>query len=358
MVQALACKLKVAVGGLMPTSPTQELRRNTRYKIRDGSIRLHHPVMPALNCILIDISEGGARCKMDTSSLDEFASTAWRQLMSSGKLINVEVLAPGLTQRCMIHADVRHIRLSDENALDFGLKFHKPDAMQMDAIQRSIRGYSRARERQPFDAAVETVQEKAPTSSTVMMKRSDSTRRLDAPVVSTPQKPKTLADAARHFWKGLTGKTHKPGTNYRGMKIGEILMRMGRITPKQAVDAYEKARAGKVKFGRYLVRQRLITPVELSRALSLQTGLPIVDLANVTVPDTVKSTFPLEMLKEYNFVPFNQFGLEVYIAVAQPLSKEVLKTLETECRLRLKVFLAYDEVIEAMQASAFFTPEE
>ena len=341
----------------MPTSPTQELRRNTRYKIRDGTIRLHHPVMPALNCILIDISEGGARCKMDTSSLDDFASTAWRQLMSSGKLISVEVLAPGLTQRCMIHSDVRHIRLSEENALDFGLKFHKPDTMQLDAIQRAIRAYSRHRDRQPFEAPVETIQEVPPTGSTVMMKRSDSTRRLDAPVISTPQKPKTLADAARSLWKGLTTPKHKPGTNYRGMKIGEILMRMGRITPKQAVEAYEKARSSKVKFGRYLVRQRLITPVELSRALSLQTGLPIVDLANVTLPDTVKTTFPLEMMKAHSFVPFNQFGLEVYIAVAQPLSKEVLKTLETQCRLRLKVFLAYDEVIEAMMASAFFSQE-
>ena len=63
------------------------------------------------------------------------------------------------------------------------------------------------------------------------------------------------------------------------------------------------------------------------------------------------------MMKAHSFVPFNQFGLEVYIAVAQPLSKEVLKTLETQCRLRLKVFLAYDEVIEAMMASAFFSQE-
>jgi hypothetical protein len=344
---------------------TQELRRSLRVKITNGMMRIHHPVMPPLTCTMLDISEGGARTRMDTSPLDDFASTAWRQLLGSGKLITVEIMAPGVSQRCMVHADVRHIRLGDNYQLEFGLKFHKPDAMQLDVIHRAIRAYSRNRERHPYQEATittedEPITDKRPTS-TVTMERPGSTRRLEPVVVpSQPQqqiKPKTLADAARQIWSGLVGPKAKPGTNYRGMKIGEILMRTGRITPRQAVEAYEKSRSTGVRFGRYLVRERIVTPVELTRALSLQTGIPVVDLANVTLPDTVRTAFPSETLKEHTFVPFNQFGQEVYVAVTKPFTKEMQLKLERECGLKFKVFLASDEVIEGVLSSNFFEAE-
>ena len=344
---------------------TQELRRSLRVKITNGQMRIHHPVMPPLTCTMLDLSEGGMRTRMDTSPLDEFASTAWRQLLGSGKLIAVEIMAPGVSQRCMVHADVRHIRLGDNYQLEFGLKFHKPDSMQLDVIHRAIRAYSRNRERHPYQEETITTDDDAPVqekrNSTVMMERPGSTRRLEPVVVpAAPQqqvKPKTLADAARQLWSGLVGPKAKPGTNYRGMKIGEILMRTGRITPKQAVEAYEKSRSTGVRFGRYLIRERIVTPVELTRALSLQTGIPVVDLANVTLPETVRSIFPLETLNEHTMVPFNQFGHELYLAVTKPLTKEMQLSLERACGLKFKLFLANDEVIEGVLNSQYFMPQ-
>jgi hypothetical protein len=336
--------------------PTQESRQKVRVRIRNSSVRVLHPVMPSLDCRMLDLSEGGVRCKMDINPLDNFAATAWRQLLSSGKLLSVELAAPGVGQRCQLLADVRHVRLGHDNDITFGLKFHRPNSMQQEIVAQAMLAYGRKDAQDASDSGEDEAPLKPslspparPTSTVII----NPTKKLAGKTRPAP----TLAEKARALWRKLLGRQPK-SVNFRGMKIGEILMRNGRITPTQAVEAYEQSRATGRKFGRYLVSESLITPAELCRALSMQTGMPVVDLSTVTLPETVRKIFSRELLKEHQFVPFNEFGPELYIAVTTPLSKGVLTELERQCECRVKVFLAREDVVSLMLDSPFFADKE
>ena len=332
---------------------TQESRRKSRVNIRNASMRVLHPVMPSLNCRMLDLSEGGVRCKMDVNPLDNFAATAWRQLLASGRLITVEISAPGSGQRCQLLADVRHVRLGHDNDITFGLKFQRPNSMQQSIVAQAMTAYGRKHAQDSKEEVpLENPGRPARPSSTVMLAR-PATKAADSSAHPRPRMSGSLVGKALSLWRGLIGKPK--AVNFRGMKIGEILMRTGRITPTQAVEAYEQSRAAGQKFGRYLVRENLVTPAELCRALSLQTRLPVVDLSTLSLPETVKNVFPLKLMKEHQFVPFNHFGSEIYIATTFPLSKSVLASLQYACECNLKVFLARDDVVTLMLGSAFFT---
>jgi hypothetical protein len=335
-------------------SATSEMRKSVRVKIKNGDLRIHHPVMPPLICRLVDLSEGGARCLMRTHGLDQFAATAWKQLLGSGKHLQVELLAPGMDP-CQIVSDVRHLKLHNESEIEFGFRFHHPDDAQREMIQRSIHLFTENVERDGPE-----VKEAHRTTVFIPSKKATTSTVRVAPVSEPPPRPaarrRTIVDMARGLIRGLTDS--KAPVDYRGMKIGEILMRTGRLTPRQAVEAYEKSRSSGQKFGRYLIANGLVSPSELCRALSLQSGLPIVDLATVTMPETVFGLFDYETLTKNQIVPFNQFGSTVYVATTQPLSKTVVKELELKCKSSIKVFLAQDDVIFAALSSPVFAPEQ
>lgn len=396
---------------------SMEHRRSVRMRLSGSRVTLYHPQLPSMKCCLLDLSEGGARCRTDHDSTpDDFTASAWRRILGAEKPFQLEVNAPGDSGRCRIEATVRHLKIEMDGEVEFGLQFERMDTNRLMLVGKSMSAFAKvghgtmtgtvqqpkgsrmidpyagvpmnarpAEAREPGSGSSPAPAAPRPRTSgpfAPVKVASKSSERLAA--VTTPQKTaesprpssesgrRSVADVARGLWDSVRGAISSPRTpsdaaltavpasqtqarmqavdspanvNFKGMKVGEILQRLGKLKPQKAVEAYDKSREKNQKFGRYLLDAKLVSPADLCRALSLQSGLPIVDLSATKPSDAVRSHFPVPLMKQHLFVPFNKNGDIVYIATVQPLSAQILAKLEAACRYRVKVFLAQDDVV-------------
>jgi type IV pilus assembly protein PilB len=88
------------------------------------------------------------------------------------------------------------------------------------------------------------------------------------------------------------------------MRLGDLLVDTGTITPEQLEKALEKQKKTGMKLGVTLVDEGVITEDDIAAALSRQLNLEIVDLQNITVDKNVAKLVPVNILKKYTMIPF------------------------------------------------------
>jgi hypothetical protein len=127
--------------------------------------------------------------------------------------------------------------------------------------------------------------------------------------------------------------------------IGTVLMQMGKLTESDVEAAAVQARARGERLGQYLIRTGRVSAGALCRALALQSGLPVTDLADADIPPRVLALFPPEALLRHEVVPFDDAGMFVCVAASSPLPPTVVRELETICRRKIEMFLAREDQV-------------
>ena len=132
-------------------------------------------------------------------------------------------------------------------------------------------------------------------------------------------------------------------------KLGEILVEQGAV--RQAdVDAVIEAQnlGDPSRIGDLLLANGTVTPLQLARALCAQSGLPFVQLEQVS-PE-VAALVPIALQREYCLVPFKEDGPRkaIHVAVADPTTHDVLADLEFQVGRSLKISIAARDEIEAV----------
>jgi hypothetical protein len=77
-----------------------------------------------------------------------------------------------------------------------------------------------------------------------------------------------------------------------------------------------------------LVNTGVLSPHALYEALSLQQGLPLVQIEAASVPDGVARTLPEKLVRDWKVLPFRVAGGALYLAGPE------IPTAETTCALR------------------------
>ena len=103
---------------------------------------------------------------------------------------------------------------------------------------------------------------------------------------------------------------------------------MGKLTQQQVDEAVEESRISRERFGQYLVKRGWITAAELVRALALGSGMPTTDLRDANIRRTFREIFSVEVMKRYEFVPFDASEKVVCIATGSPFPDPVLKEIK------------------------------
>lgn len=140
----------------------------------------------------------------------------------------------------------------------------------------------------------------------------------------------------------------KPSDPFRGKKIGEVLVQMGKMTREQVEDLIQRAPLSGGRIGQYMVRERVITPQELCRALALQSGLPMVDLDSIEIQGHLGLIFPHDVMAQHEFVPFDESPDMVCIACADPIDERVALDLEGICHRNIEIFLGQEDIVEKL----------
>src|ERR1051326_8019632 len=90
---------------------------------------------------------------------------------------------------------------------------------------------------------------------------------------------------------------------FKGRKLGRVLSKMGKVSREQVHEALEIQKTRKVPIGQLLVELGYCTQKDVAAALAGQAGMAYVDIANLELPDAVRSTIPAENVHAYQVVP-------------------------------------------------------
>ncbi|MBL8915704.1 MAG: hypothetical protein JNM17_33705 [Archangium sp.] len=132
-------------------------------------------------------------------------------------------------------------------------------------------------------------------------------------------------------------------------KIGEILVANGAVSAGDVDGALADQSAGEPsRLGDLLVATGKISSSQLARGLAEQYELPFVELPHL--PQAVLDLVPLELQRQYRFVPLKSDGTELSIAMADLANVEVVALLEQQWT-RVHVHVAGGDEIDALHAT-------
>ncbi len=121
-----------------------------------------------------------------------------------------------------------------------------------------------------------------------------------------------------------TAEAHHNGRSVyalQGKKIGEILNSLGVIDDKTllAVEQHHNTKKNNSKpIGQLLVHMGIIEAEVLTRALCIQSGMPMVDLLAINIPYDILDRIPTQEAAAKKVVPVGVYNKSLYLAVADP----------------------------------------
>jgi len=130
-------------------------------------------------------------------------------------------------------------------------------------------------------------------------------------------------------------------------QIGELLISAGYITEeelKKALAAQQKDYRGR-KLGDVLVAMGLTTPQRINEVVARQFGCDFIDLRSTVIPAEMSRELPRSLAKAHNIVPIRKDGDDLYVATADPLNFVALDEARLASRCNIKPVMATEEAI-------------
>ena len=129
------------------------------------------------------------------------------------------------------------------------------------------------------------------------------------------------------------------------IRLGDLLVKEGIITPQELNKALEKQKELKSKgifkrLGEILIDLGFIEEKILLKTLSKQLGLETIDLYSEKMDYDLLTSFPVSLLEENLVLPFKQDENYIYIATADPLNYDVFEMIERIVGKSSKIYIA------------------
>ncbi len=102
------------------------------------------------------------------------------------------------------------------------------------------------------------------------------------------------------------------------VKLGEMLIKAGLLTPQKLQEALEYQKSNGGKLGLNLVKLGLVKEEDITRVLSQQYGVPAINLSKVEIDDAVVKLIPSEVAQKYLIMPVSRTGATLTIAMVDP----------------------------------------
>jgi type IV pilus assembly protein PilB len=102
------------------------------------------------------------------------------------------------------------------------------------------------------------------------------------------------------------------------VKLGEMLIKAGLLTPQKLQEALEYQKTNGGKLGLNLVKLGFVKEEDITRVLSQQYGVPAINLSKVEIDDAVVKLIPSEVAQKYLIMPVSRTGATLTIAMVDP----------------------------------------
>ncbi|MGB6361645.1 MAG: type II secretion system protein GspE, partial [Thermoanaerobaculia bacterium] len=101
-------------------------------------------------------------------------------------------------------------------------------------------------------------------------------------------------------------------------RIGELLVKAGKITQEQLQDALTAQQKEGGRLGTHLVKLGFIEDEELVEFLSQRYGVPAINLNEVEVDEGIIKIIPPDVARKYTIIPVSKAGAKLTIAMVDP----------------------------------------
>jgi type IV pilus assembly protein PilB len=124
------------------------------------------------------------------------------------------------------------------------------------------------------------------------------------------------------------------------LKLGEILVKKGWVTSGVVDEALAKQKRTREFLGEILLRDKKVSEEQLAMALSEQSGLPFIRLADFSIDWPLTLRFSASLILEKKCFPLRADAGEITFAITNALDAWTLSEIENECRgYRLRLAL-------------------
>ncbi len=139
-------------------------------------------------------------------------------------------------------------------------------------------------------------------------------KQISWPVIRTQKELSSAADLIRNGNRVYS---------LQGKKIGEILNSLGVIDDKTLLAVEQHHQTKKINgkpIGQLLVHMEIIDAEILTRALCIQSGVPMVELLFIHIPYDILECIPKMNALEKKVIPVGVYDKNLYLAVADPIN--------------------------------------
>ena len=126
------------------------------------------------------------------------------------------------------------------------------------------------------------------------------------------------------------------------MKLGEILLRSGKVTKEQLESALQEQQKTGRKLGEILIERGVLTPTELAKILEEQTSIPSVSLEEIELDSSLSNLLPEIFVRVNKVLPFRKVNDTLEVAVVPPLNPEVIENVKLLTGYRVKPYIISD----------------
>jgi len=130
----------------------------------------------------------------------------------------------------------------------------------------------------------------------------------------------------------------------------DVLVKSGLISADDADDYVQAAKKDQKNLNTYLIRQGILTDREIIEALSKELNLPVLDLKEKEIPQTVIDRVPVKFASFYKFMPVSIEGKELTLAISSPLDVRMADDIRVHLGLEPHEVLALrSDIDEALK---------
>ena len=125
------------------------------------------------------------------------------------------------------------------------------------------------------------------------------------------------------------------------LKIGQILINMGAITPDQLDQALSMQKTNNLRLGEILIQEKICEEEKVCLALSKQFSIPFVNLDEIELREELSNIVSSEMAEQCMVIPLELIDRTLTIAVADPLDYKGLNRIQTTTKYQLQTVIAH-----------------
>jgi len=128
--------------------------------------------------------------------------------------------------------------------------------------------------------------------------------------------------------------------------LGQLLLEAEIVTEEQLKRVKELQNQSGEKFDRVLLQQRLITPQQLAFFISLQLGIPFVNLKKEGVKSDAVKLIPEGVARKYNIIPVDATDGSIVVAMEDPRDIEAIEDLAAVSMRRVEPVISTSQDIQ------------